>query len=118
MSGLTNTTMTALKVAMAVAMTFQSNVVVYRSTSWLQILTAQLQPDWLPLQTRPVCRTPPTPTPHPLAHTPPLLALYHQLPSPYANKQRLPKVHFALVQGSSRQESGHWQAAGEGPEVG
>ena len=122
MSGLTNTTMTALKVAMAVAMTFQRETVQQCGgvpLDQLAQLTAQLQPDWLPLQTRPVCRTPPTPTHHPLAHIPtPLLALYYQLPAPYANKQRLPKVHFALVQGSSRQESGHWQAAGEGPEVG
>ena len=66
MSGLTNTTMTALKVAMAVAMTFQRETVQQCGgvpLDQLAQLTAQLQPDWLPLQTRPVCRTPPTPTP-------------------------------------------------------
>ena len=73
MSGLTNTTMTALKVAMAVAMTFQRETVQQCGgvpLDQLAQLTAQLQPDWLPLQTRPVCRTPPTPPPHPLAHIP------------------------------------------------
>ena len=113
MSGLTNTTMTALKVAMAVAMTFQRETVQQCGgvpLDQLAQLTAQLQPDWLPLQTRPVCRTPPTPTPHPLAHIPTHACLVLSAACSLCKQAKAAKG--ALCPGPGVQQAGKWTLAG------